>query len=95
MARNVCNQTNWFPPSRPIEEKLDDIQKSEIYAALKSFPKGGILHSHEGGYRIDMCLGAINRQLYYYVEPRGWAWVSRPKNSTLAFVCCVLVSLVK
>jgi len=36
-----------FPPSRPIEEKLNYIRSTEVYAALKKLPKGGNMHSHE------------------------------------------------
>ena len=37
-----------FPPLKPIEKVLNRIVKSELYQALTDFPKGGILHSHEG-----------------------------------------------
>ncbi|ELU04955.1 hypothetical protein CAPTEDRAFT_218760 [Capitella teleta] len=36
-----------FPSMRPLDEELDNIKNSEVYRLLKSFPKGGILHSHE------------------------------------------------
>ena len=44
----AATKSSGFPPARPIEETLHAIQQTEVYAALKSFPKGGNLHSHEG-----------------------------------------------
>ncbi|CAD5112283.1 DgyrCDS1512 [Dimorphilus gyrociliatus] len=36
-----------FPPSRPIEEKLEDIKRSDVYKELINLPKGGNMHTHE------------------------------------------------
>jgi hypothetical protein len=37
-----------FRAMRPINEELENIKNSDVFRLLKSFPKGGILHSHEG-----------------------------------------------
>ena len=44
----MATMVSGFPPSRPIEEMLQYIQSTEIYNALRTLPKGGTLHSHEG-----------------------------------------------
>ena len=41
---------NAFPPLRPVEEMMDQIQRSDIYRVLKMMPKGGNMHSHESKY---------------------------------------------
>jgi len=43
----IATKKSGFPPSRPIEEKLDYITSTEIYEALVKLPKGGNMHSHE------------------------------------------------
>ena len=41
------------PPSRPIEETLNDIlHNSTLYQALKKLPKGGNMHIHESKIRL-------------------------------------------
>ncbi len=32
---------------RPIEEQMEEISGTELYRVMKSFPKGGHMHSHE------------------------------------------------
>ena len=35
-------------PSRPVQEVLSDVVKSDLYEALRTMPKGGNMHIHEG-----------------------------------------------
>lgn len=48
----VATRESGFPPSLPIQDNMEYIQTTDMYKALLGMPKGGNLHSHEGGEHI-------------------------------------------